>query len=164
MTQVQNNGQALQQRLTQRAEGVHRRCGTYNPYVRAQEAVVYLANHQFQLRLLSIVCNGPKKLEHAMARLSYPHVALAGTLTGMWLGFLVGMPRSFFYSNGGLVSIVASSLTGADLFMLIRVVSYALQRRIRDFTPLARCSPPATTSSLVRRWPGKHATCFIGYQ
>lgn len=108
--------------------------GTYTSYLDAQKAVDYLADHQFQVRLVSIVGNRLKKVERVTGRLSYPRVALSGTLTGMWFGLFVGVLLSFFSSSGGFVSIVTFVLMGAALFMLFGIVNYALQRGKRDFT------------------------------
>lgn len=60
--------------------------GTCSSYLDTQKAVDYLADRQFQVRLVPIVGDGLKMVERATARLSYPGVALSGALTGMWCG------------------------------------------------------------------------------
>jgi hypothetical protein len=128
--------------------------GSYSSYLDAQKAVDYLADQQFPVHLVSIVCNVLIMVERVTGRLSYPRVALSGALSGMWFGLFVGVMLSFFSPTGGYFSIVTSVLMGAAFFMLFGIVTYAAQRGKRDFTSTSQVV--ATNYDVVVAFEASH--------
>lgn len=108
---------------------------TYETYFDAQEAVDRLAKTDFPVKQLSIVGNELKSVERVTGKLTYGRVALAGAASGAWLGIFFGLLFFIFSPSGaGLPFVLAALLIGAGFGMLFGLVSYALNRRRRDFT------------------------------
>ena len=108
---------------------------TYETYAEAQAAVDTLAKADFPVKQLSIVGNDLKTVERVTGKLTWGRVALAGAASGAWLGIFFGLLFFIFSPEGaGLPFVFAAVLMGAGFGMLFGVVSYALNRRRRDFT------------------------------
>lgn len=108
---------------------------TYVTYAEAQAAVDILAKADFPVRQLSIVGNDLKTVESVTGKLSYGRVALGGAASGAWLGIFFGLLFFIFSPTGSSLPFVfAAVLIGAGFGMLFGLVSYALNRRRRDFT------------------------------
>ena len=108
---------------------------TYETYFEAQAAVDKLAKADFPVKKLSIVGNDLKSVERVTGKLTWGRVALAGAASGAWLGVFFGLLFFIFSPTGaGLPFVLAAVLIGAGFGMLFGVVSYALNRRRRDFT------------------------------
>ena len=108
---------------------------TYETYFEAQAAVDTLAKADFPVKKLSIVGNDLKSVERVTGKLTWGRVALAGAASGAWLGVFFGLLFFIFSPAGaGLPFVLAAVLIGAGFGMLFGVVSYALNRRRRDFT------------------------------
>ena len=108
---------------------------TYETYAEAQAAVDTLAKADFPVKQLSIVGNDLKTVERVTGKLTWGRVALAGAASGAWLGIFFGLLFFIFSPTGaGLPFVLAAVLMGAGFGMLFGVVSYALNRRRRDFT------------------------------
>lgn len=130
-------------------------CPTYSS---TQQLVDYLGSTGFPIRHLTIVGAGTMLVERVTGRLSYPKVALAGATSGMWFGLMVGILLSLYSSDQSmLTTITAAVLLGAAFGTLFRVLSYAVNRKQRDFTSLSTlaanhyvimCSPPANPSEV----------------
>ncbi len=88
---------------------------TYETYLDAQQAVDVLARADFPVDKVSIVGSDLKSVERVTGKLTWGRVALAGAASGAWLGI-------FF----GLLLLIFSMLFG--------IVSYAINRRRRDYT------------------------------
>ncbi|MCU1636310.1 MAG: hypothetical protein JWQ68_1549 [Cryobacterium sp.] len=108
---------------------------TYETYAEAQGAVDRLAKADFPVKQLSIVGNDLKSVERVTGKLTWGRVALAGAASGAWLGIFFGLLFFIFSPAGaGLPFVAAALLIGAGFGMLFGLVSYALNRRRRDFT------------------------------
>ena len=108
---------------------------TYATYAEAQAAVDVLAKADFPVRQLSIVGNDLKTVERVTGKLSYGRVALGGAASGAWLGIFFGLLFFIFSPTGSSLPFVfAAVLIGAGFGMLFGLVSYAVNRRRRDFT------------------------------
>ena len=108
---------------------------TYETYFDAQEAVDRLAKTDFPVKQLSIVGNELKSVERVTGKLTYGRVALAGAASGAWLGIFFGLLFFIFSPSGAsLPFVLAALLIGAGFGMLFGLVSYAMNRRRRDFT------------------------------
>ncbi|MGY4860043.1 general stress protein [Cryobacterium sp. AP23] len=108
---------------------------TYETYNEAQLAVDLLAKADFPVKQLSIVGNDLKTVERVTGKLTWSRVALAGAASGAWLGVFFGLLFFIFSPDGaGLPFVFAAVLMGAGFGMLFGLVSYALNRRRKDFT------------------------------
>ena len=108
---------------------------TYATYADAQAAVDVLAKADFPVKQLSIVGNDLKTVERVTGKLSYGRVAIGGAASGAWLGIFFGLLFFIFSPTGSSLPFVfAAVLIGAGFGMLFGLVSYAVNRRRRDFT------------------------------
>ncbi|OIH96822.1 MULTISPECIES: general stress protein [unclassified Curtobacterium] len=107
--------------------------GTYDSYPDAQRVVAKLAESDFPVNQLSIVGNDLKTVERVTGKMTYGRAAIAGALSGLWLGFFFGIVLTLFSPQaGGLF--FAAALIGAAFGMLYGIVSFAITKRQRDFT------------------------------
>ena len=108
---------------------------TFETYDQAQQAVDKLAKADFPVKQLSIVGNDLKSVERVTGKLTYGRVALAGAASGAWMGIFFGVLFFIFSpTSSSLPFVGAALLIGAGFGMLFGLVSYALNRRRRDFT------------------------------
>ncbi|MDH6236167.1 general stress protein [Cryobacterium sp. CG_9.6] len=108
---------------------------TYATYPEAQAAVDTLAKLDFPVKELAIVGNDLKSVERVTGKLTYGRVALGGAASGAWLGIFFGLLFFIFSPTGSSLPFVAAALLiGAGFGMLFGLVSYAVNRRRRDFT------------------------------
>ena len=108
---------------------------TYDTYAEAQAAVDTLAKADFPVKQLSIIGNDMKSVERVTGKLTWGRVALAGAASGAWLGVFFGLLFFIFSPDGaGLPFVLAAVLIGAGFGMMFGLVSYAVNRRRRDFT------------------------------
>jgi len=108
--------------------------GTYDSYVEAQTVVDRLAKADFEVKKLSIVGNDLKTVEHVTGKLTYGRAAGAGAASGAYFGLFLGILLILFSPTSGLGFVVAAVFIGAGFGMLFGIVSYAINRRRRDFT------------------------------
>jgi hypothetical protein len=108
--------------------------GTYETYVEAQQVVDRLSKADFEVAKLSIVGNDLKTVERVTGKLTYGRAALAGAASGAWFGLFLGLLFFIFATTPSLAFLGAAALIGAGFGMLFSIVSYAFNRRRRDFT------------------------------
>ncbi len=108
--------------------------GTYETYVEAQQVVDRLAKADFEVAKLAIVGNDLKTVERVTGKLTYGRAALAGAASGAWFGLFLGLLFFLFTTTPNLAMLGAAAVFGAGFGMLFGIVSYALNRRRRDFT------------------------------
>ncbi|PZF56961.1 ECF transporter S component [Curtobacterium sp. MCSS17_008] len=107
--------------------------GTYDSYPDAQRVVAKLAEADFPVAKISIVGNDLKTVERVTGKMTYGRAAIAGALSGLWLGIFFGIVLTLFSpSAGGLI--LAAAIIGAAFGMLYGIVSFAITKRQRDFT------------------------------
>ncbi|MDQ0540569.1 hypothetical protein QF011_003143 [Curtobacterium flaccumfaciens] len=107
--------------------------GTYESYPDAQRVVAKLAEADFPVNQLSIVGNDLKTVERVTGKMTYGRAAIAGALSGLWLGIFFGIVLTLFSpSAGGLI--LAAAIIGAAFGMLYGIASFAITKRQRDFT------------------------------
>ncbi|CAN5204170.1 membrane protein [soil metagenome] len=110
--------------------------GTYDTYLEAQGIVDRLAKADFDVAKLSIVGNDLKTVERVTGKLTYGRAALAGAASGAWLGLFFGLVLTIFTpptpQTFGFVG--AAVLIGAGFGVIFGIVTYAINRRRRDFT------------------------------
>jgi len=110
--------------------------GTYETYVEAQGIVDRLAKADFEVAKLSIVGNDLKTVEWVTGKLTYARAALAGGASGAWLGLFFGLVLTIFTepSPQAFGFVGAAVLIGAGFGVIFGIVTYAVNRRRRDFT------------------------------
>jgi hypothetical protein len=107
--------------------------GTYDSYPDAQRVVAKLAEADFPVNQVSILGNDLKTVERVTGKMTYGRAAIAGALSGLWLGIFFGIVLTLFSpSAGGLI--LAAAIIGAAFGMLYGIVSFAITKRQRDFT------------------------------
>lgn len=107
---------------------------TFESYPQAQEAVDVLARADFPVDKVSIVGSDLKSVERVTGKLTWGRVALAGAASGAWLGIFFGLLLIIFSPTVSLAFVLAALLIGAGFGMLWGIVTYAVNRRRRDFT------------------------------
>lgn len=112
--------------------------GTFETYIGAQEAVEVIARADFPVNKLSIVGSDLKTVERVTGKLTWGRVALAGAASGAWLGIFFGLLLVLFSPTTSFAFILAAVLLGAGFGMLFGIVSYAINRRRRDFTSMTQ--------------------------
>ncbi len=110
--------------------------GTYETYLEAQGVVDRLAKADFEVSKLSIVGNDLKTVERVTGKLTYGRAALAGAASGAWLGLFLGLVLTIFStpSPQAIGFVIAAVLIGAGFGVIFGIVTYAINRRRRDFT------------------------------
>jgi hypothetical protein len=106
----------------------------FESYPEAQQAVDVLARADFPVDKVSIVGSDLKSVERVTGKLTWGRVALAGAASGAWLGIFFGLLLIIFSPTVSLAFVLAALLIGAGFGMLFGVVSYAINRRRRDYT------------------------------
>lgn len=107
---------------------------TFETYPEAQQAVDTLAHADFPVNKLSIIGSDLKTVERVTGKLTWGRVALAGAASGAWLGLFFGLLLVMFSAAPNFSFVFAALLIGAGFGMLFGVVSYAINRRRRDYT------------------------------
>lgn len=111
--------------------------GTYETYDDALAVVDHLAKVDFEVKGVSIVGSDLRTVERVTGTMSYGKAALAGAASGAWLGLFFGLLLFLFLPTPNLLLYMgAALLIGAGFGMLFGIVSYAINRRRRDFTSI----------------------------
>ena len=107
--------------------------GTYDTYLEAQAIVDHLAKADFPVAQVSILGNDLKSVERVTRKLSWSRAAIEGALSGAWFGLFLGLLFSFVTPALTTGLFVAAILIGAAFGLFFRLVTYAINRRNRDF-------------------------------
>lgn len=109
---------------------------SYETYAAAQQAVDDLVKADFPVQDVSIVGTGLKSVERVTGKLTWGRAAGAGAISGLWLGLFFGVVLLLFTPDGSgvLTAAIGAALIGAAFGMLFAIASYAITRRVRDFT------------------------------
>lgn len=107
--------------------------GTYDTYLEAQLIVDHLAKADFPVAQVSILGNDLKSVERVTRKLSWSRAAVEGALSGAWFGLFLGLLFSFVTPALTTGLFVAAILIGAAFGLFFRLVTYAINRRNRDF-------------------------------
>jgi hypothetical protein len=92
--------------------------GVYDGYPQAQRVVDYLADHEFPVQNVEIVGTELRSIERVTGRLTRGKVALAGAISGLWIGLFVGVAFALFSKQGQLGFLITTPILGA-VFMLV---------------------------------------------
>jgi hypothetical protein len=92
--------------------------GVYDGYPQAQHVVDYLADQDFPVQNVEIVGTELRSIERVTGRLTRGKVALAGAVSGLWIGLFVGVAFALFSKQGQLGFLITTPILGA-VFMLV---------------------------------------------
>jgi len=111
--------------------------GTYDTYDEALSVMDRLARAEFPVKQVSIVGSDLRTVERVTGKMTYNRAALAGAASGAWFGLFLGLLLFIFSpSQNAVLYVGAAVLIGAGFGMLFGIVSYAFNRRRRDFTSI----------------------------
>lgn len=108
--------------------------GEYATYPEAQKIVDRLAKADFAITGMAIVGSDLKTVERITGRMTYGRAALAGAASGSWVGLFFGLVLFLFSPEPNFSLVLAAALIGAGFGMMLGIVSYAVNRRRRDFS------------------------------
>ena len=109
----------------------------YDDYAAAQKAVDHLSDAEFPVENLMIVGTDLKQVERITGRLTTGKVALAGALSGLWLGVFIGLIFSLFGTGSTLTLVLSTALIGVLFGVIWALLGYALTRGQRDFSAVS---------------------------
>ncbi|PZS28054.1 MAG: hypothetical protein DLM58_17750 [Pseudonocardiales bacterium] len=109
--------------------------GVYEHYLKAQQAVDYLADQGFPVQNLEIVGTELRSIERVTGRLTRGKIAVAGALSGLWIGLFVGIAFSLFGDRNQLGFLLTTPLLGALFGLAWSQLGYSTATRhgTRDF-------------------------------
>ena len=110
--------------------------GTFETYPEAQALVDHLAKVEFDVSSVSIVGNDLKTVERITGKLTWGRAALNGALNGAFIGIFIMLVLSLFDTNAtaDFRYYAAGVLIVIGIGLVFGLISYAIQRRRRDFT------------------------------
>jgi Heat induced stress protein YflT domain len=114
--------------------------GVFERYVKAQQAVDYLADQGFPVENLEIVGTELRSVERVTGRLTRGKIAAAGALSGLWIGLFVGIAFSLFSEQNQLGFLFTTPLLGAAFGLAWSQLGYRTMTRHgnRDFASVSR--------------------------
>jgi uncharacterized protein YqgC (DUF456 family) len=114
--------------------------GVYDTYPQAQRVVDYLSDHGFPVQNVAIVGTELKSIERVTGRLTRGKVALAGAISGLWIGLFVGIAFALFSDQGQLGFLITTPLLGAVFGLIWSQLGFtaATQRGTRDFASVSQ--------------------------
>lgn len=117
-----------------------RSLATYDDYAQAQQVVDYLSDNDFPVQNMAIVGTELRSMERVTGRLTRGKVAVAGAVSGLWLGLFVGIAFSFFSTGGELGLLIATPLLGGLFGVIWSQVGFTAATRggTRDFSSVSQ--------------------------
>lgn len=113
--------------------------GVFDKYEDAQKAVDFLSDRSFPVENCMIVGTDLRQVERVTGRLTLGRVALAGLVTGIWMGLFVGLIFALFAPSGdAFTTVLWSMLFGAVFALVWALLGHALTRGQRDFTSISQ--------------------------
>lgn len=117
-----------------------RSLAVYDDYAQAQRAVDYLADHDFPVQDVAIVGTDLKSVERVTGRLTRGKVAVAGAVSGLWLGLFIGIAFDLFSSQPAIGFLLATPPLGALFGVIWSQVGFSAATRggTRDFASVSQ--------------------------
>lgn len=113
--------------------------GVFEKYEDAQKAVDFLSDREFPVENCMIVGTDLRQVERVTGRLTTGRVALAGLVTGIWMGLFVGLIFALFAQSGDAFMTVLWAMGFGGVFALVwALLGHALTRGQRDFTSVSQ--------------------------
>ncbi len=108
--------------------------GTYPTYLKAQEAVDYLSDHEFPVEHVSIVGSDLRLVEDVTGRLTRGKVVSATAATGATWGLFMGALLLLFSTDVSVLVLLFAAAIGAGFGAGSGYMAYAATGGKRDFT------------------------------
>ena len=108
--------------------------GTYPTYLKAQEAVDYLSDHEFPVEHVSSVGSDLRLVEDVTGRLTRGKVISAAAATGATWGIFMGALLLLFGSDISVLVLLFAAAIGAGFGAGSGAMAYAATGGKRDFT------------------------------
>jgi hypothetical protein len=114
--------------------------GVYDSYPQAQKVVDYLSDNEFEVQQVAIVGTELKLLERVTGRLTRGKAAVAGAVSGFWMGLFVGLAFLLFASGNGLGFLISTPILGAIFGLVWSQIGFAAVTRggTRDFSSVTQ--------------------------
>lgn len=114
--------------------------GVYDGYAQAQQVVDFLSDHEFEVQQVAIVGTELKTVERVTGRLTRGKVALAGAISGFWMGLFVGLAFALFASGNGAGFLISTPIFGAIFGLVWSQVGFTAVTRggTRDFSSVSQ--------------------------
>jgi uncharacterized membrane protein len=112
----------------------------YDDYVNAQRVVDYLSDNEFPVQNVVIVGTELKSVERVTGRLTHGKLAVAGTVSGAWMGLFVGIAFSLFSQHDQLGFLFTTPVLGAIFGLIWSQIGYRAitQGGTRDFASISQ--------------------------
>lgn len=114
--------------------------GVYDDYAKAQRVVDYLSDSEFAVQNVVIVGTDLKSVERVTGRLTHGKLAVAGTVSGAWMGLFVGIAFSLFSDHDQLGFLLTTPVLGAVFGLIWSQLGYRVvtQGGTRDFASISQ--------------------------
>jgi len=114
--------------------------GVYDDYALAQQAVDYLADQGFPVQNVAIVGTELKSVERVTGRLTHGKVALAGAISGLWMGLFVGIAFALFSKQNQVGFLITTPILGAVFGLVWSQIGFRAATRggTRDFASVSQ--------------------------
>jgi hypothetical protein len=114
--------------------------GVYDGYPQAQHVVDYLADHDFPVQNVEIVGTELRSIERVTGRLTRGKVAVAGAVSGLWIGLFVGVAFALFSNEGQLGFLITTPILGGVFMLVWSQLGFAAATRggTRDFASVSQ--------------------------
>jgi hypothetical protein len=114
--------------------------GVYEGYLEAQRVVDYLSDSQFPVQNLAIVGTELKSVERVTGRLTHGKVAIAGAISGLWIGLFVGIAFAIFSNSGQVGFLITTPILGAVFGLVWSQLGFRAATRggERDFASISQ--------------------------
>jgi Heat induced stress protein YflT domain len=114
--------------------------GVYDGYPQAQHVVDYLADQDFPVQNVEIVGTELRSIERVTGRLTRGKVALAGAVSGLWIGLFVGVAFALFSKQGQLGFLITTPVLGAVFMLVWSQLGFSAATRggTRDFASVSQ--------------------------
>ncbi|MDN5725030.1 MAG: hypothetical protein L0G99_03725 [Propionibacteriales bacterium] len=109
----------------------------YESYVKAQQAVDFLSDKEFEVKNLCIVGTDLKSVERVLGRRTWKTVLTQAVLSGISTGLLVGLVLLLFFApQTGPAVLIGALLFGIVISLIFQSIAYAVSGGRRDFTSM----------------------------
>jgi hypothetical protein len=114
--------------------------GVYDDYPQAQHVVDHLADHEFPVQNVLIVGTELKSVERVTGRLTHGKVAIAGAISGLWMGLFVGIAFALFSRQNQLGFLITTPILGAVFGLIWSQIGFRAATRggTRDFASISQ--------------------------
>lgn len=112
----------------------------YDDYPQAQKVVDYLSDNQFPVQNVVIVGTELKSVERVTGRLTHGKVAVAGAISGLWMGLFVGIAFALFSRQNQIGFLITTPILGAVFGLIWSQVGFRAATRggTRDFSSVSQ--------------------------